>query len=78
MSVHPVLAEILRQLLDEPALAFDRETRLDALPGWDSLLQVNTMFSVEEAFGVTFVGEEFARLETIGDVEDALARKGAT
>jgi acyl carrier protein len=35
------------------------------------------MFALENEFGVEFPGDEFARLETIGDLKAALAAKGA-
>jgi acyl carrier protein len=37
---------------------------------------VNAMFGLEEEFGVQFVGDEFARLDSVGAVKDALRRKG--
>ena len=35
------------------------------------------MFALENEFGVEFPGDEFGRLETIGDLKAALAAKGA-
>jgi hypothetical protein len=36
------------------------------------------MFGIEQAFGVQFLGDEFARVATIGELEELLARKGAS
>jgi acyl carrier protein len=72
------LEEIFRTVLREEGLELDAETRAADLPGWDSLAHINAMFGIEQAFGVQFVGDEFARLQTIGELEALLARKGAS
>ena len=71
------LEDVFRQLLDAPDLRLTDATRFAELPGWDSLVHVNTMFSLEETFGVTFAGDEFSRLHTVGLLKDSLRAKGA-
>lgn len=71
------LDDVFRQLLDAPELELTDETRFAELPGWDSLVHVNTMFSLEETFGITFAGDEFARLHTVGLLKESLRAKGA-
>ena len=71
------LEEIFRSVLGDDAIELDAHTRPVALPGWDSLAHINTMFGVEQAFGVEFVGDEFARVQTIGELEELLVAKGA-
>lgn len=77
MTLHERLEEIFRAVLGDPTLRLEDETRPVELPGWDSLAHINTMFAVENAFDVEFPGDEFARLETIGDLKDAVAAKTA-
>jgi acyl carrier protein len=77
MSADARLAELLGQLLGEPTLELTDETRFVELPGWDSLVHVNAMFSLEEEFGVTFVGDEFGELHTVGLLKESLRSKGA-
>jgi acyl carrier protein len=72
------LEEIFRTVLRDDAIRLEPETRASDLPGWDSLAHVNTMFAIEQAFGVQFPGDEFARVATIGELEELLARKGAS
>ena len=36
------------------------------------------MFGVEQEFGVQFIGDEFARVQTVGELEDLLAARGAS
>ena len=76
MTLHERLEEIFQQTLDAHDLALTDETTATELPGWDSLAHINTMFSIEEAFGVEFHGDEFARLESIGQLKQALIRRG--
>ena len=77
MSQDERLAELFRQVLDEPGIELTEDTRFADLPGWDSLAHVNTMFTLEEAYGVTFVGDEFGQLHTVRLLKDSLRRKGA-
>jgi acyl carrier protein len=77
MSVDDRLQEIFRDVLNEPRLELTDETTAVDLPGWDSLAHINTLFAIEETFGIRFLTGEFARLESIGDLKQALADKGA-
>jgi len=77
MDSHARLEEIFRAVLGDGSIELADETRAADLPGWDSLAHINTMFAVENAFGVEFPGDEFARVETIGDLKATLAEKGA-
>jgi acyl carrier protein len=77
MDSHARLEEIFRSVLGDGSIALTDDTRAAELPGWDSLAHINAMFAVENEFGVEFPGDEFARLETIGDLKAALAEKGA-
>jgi acyl carrier protein len=71
------IQEIFRMVLRDDTIELGAETRAVDLPGWDSLAHINAMFGVEQEFGVQFVGDEFARVATIGELEELLARKGA-
>jgi acyl carrier protein len=71
------LEEIFRSVLGDDTIELDTDTRPVALPGWDSLAHINAMFGVEQAFGVEFLGDEFARVQTIGELEALLVGKGA-
>ena len=76
MTVDDRLNEIFRDVLNEPALELTDETTAATLPGWDSLAHINTLFAIEETFGVRFLTGEFARLESIGDLKRSLEAKG--
>lgn len=72
------LQEIFRSVLGDDSIQLDTDTRAADLPGWDSLAHINAMFGVEQAFGVQFLGDEFARVQTIGELEQLLSAKGAS
>jgi acyl carrier protein len=72
------IQRVFRDVLDDESLELSRDTAPAGLPGWDSLAHVNTLFSVEEEFGVQFSTSEFNRMATVGDLADALAMKGVT
>jgi acyl carrier protein len=71
------LEEIFRMVLSDDGIELEAATRAADLPGWDSLAHINAMFAIEQSFGVEFVGDEFARIATIGELEVVLAGKGA-
>jgi acyl carrier protein len=76
MTLDARVQTVFRQVLAAPDLELQDEMSGADLPGWDSLAHVNAMFGLEEEFGVQFVGDEFARLDSVGAVKDALRRKG--
>lgn len=71
------IQEIFRTVLRDDTIELAADTRAADLPGWDSLAHINAMFGVEQEFGVQFLGDEFARVATIGELEQLLAQKGA-
>ena len=66
MSVHERLEEIFQSVLGDDTIALDPETTAADIPGWDSLAHINLMFSIEQAFGVQFVNNQFAEFEYVG------------
>ncbi len=74
---HQRLESVFREVLDQPELELRDEMSGSDIPGWDSFAHINAMFSIEQEFGVQFVGDEFARLDSIGELKEVLARKRA-
>lgn len=77
MTLHERLEELFQNVLNDDALALRDEMTAADVPGWDSVAHVNLMFSIEQAFGVQFRGNEFAELKDIGELKTFLARQGA-
>jgi acyl carrier protein len=72
------IQEIFRTVLHDDSVELAAETRAADLPGWDSLAHINAMFAIEHEFAVQFLGDEFARVATIGELEELIAQKGAS
>jgi acyl carrier protein len=78
VTLNERLESIFRDVLDSPDLELRDEMNASDIPGWDSIAHINTMFSIEEEFGVRFAGDEFIRLDTIGQLKQVLSVKGAS
>ena len=65
------VADVLTDVMDVP-VAEDEDFRLDNLNPWDSLKQIEAILVLEEEFGVRLSVDEMARLDTLGELVDAL------
>lgn len=75
MEIHEQLVDVFRQVFDDETLILTDETTADDIEGWDSVAHINLMFSIEQAFGVQFNGNELAELDNIGELKQFLAGK---
>ena len=75
MEIHERLVDVFRQVFDDETLILTDETTADDIGGWDSVAHINLMFSIEQAFGVQFNGNELAELENIGELKQFLVSK---
>lgn len=69
------LASVFRMVLGDPTITLDDTTTADDIEGWDSLAHINLMFSIENEFGIKFVGNEFARFNDIGELRRSIEAK---
>ena len=65
MTVHEKLDRILRDVFGVDGEIDDAVTAAD-IEDWDSLAHVTLMFAIEQEFGIQFVGDEFATLDSVG------------
>jgi len=75
MDVHERLQEVFRAVFDDDSLVLTPETTAADVPGWDSFAHINLMFSIEEAFGLQFAGNQLASFKNVGELEQFLASK---
>jgi len=75
MDVHERLQEVFRTVFDDDSLVLTHETTAADVPGWDSFAHINLMFSIEQAFGVQFAGNQLASFKNVGELEQFLASK---
>ena len=76
-TIRERLEHIVRGLFNDDSIVLTPETTAADIPGWDSLANVNLMFTVEEEFDVRFADGEFGEFANIGELEEMLARKSA-
>jgi acyl carrier protein len=69
------LRTVFRLVLGDPTLELGDETSAEDIEGWDSLAHINLMFSVENEFGIQFLGNEFARFENVGELRRSIETK---
>lgn len=70
--------EVFRSVFDDDELSVSRETTAADVQGWDSLMHVRLMLSIEKAFRVRFLSSEVASLKSVGSLIDLLSSKGAS
>lgn len=75
MSVEHRLEQLVRELFNDDELVFGDELTASDVPGWDSLANVNLMFSVEEEFGIAFADSEFGEFSSIGELRRAIEQR---
>ncbi|MBM4074952.1 MAG: acyl carrier protein [Planctomycetes bacterium] len=74
-GMHEKLTEIFRNSFDRPTLEIKDNFGAKDIPGWDSLMQVNLIVSVEEEFDVRFTSKEIVSFECIGDMKRTIVSK---
>jgi acyl carrier protein len=76
MSLQKRLEEVFQEVFDDDALLLTDETTARDIPAWDSVTHINLMFSIEQAFGVHFSGNELAEFKNIGELKAFLMKNG--
>ena len=71
------LTEILRSVLDDPALTVTRDTVAEDVPGWDSMAHIALVVEAECRFGITFQAAEIEALQRVGDLVRLIEAKRA-
>jgi acyl carrier protein len=75
MELHERLEDVFRQVFDDENLKLTDEMTAQDIRGWDSVMHINLMFSIEQAFGIRFRGNELAELANIGELKRFLVAK---
>jgi len=70
--------EVFRSVFDDDELSVSRETTAADVQGWDSLMHLRLMLSIEKAFRVRFLSSEVASLKSVGSLIDLLSSQGAS
>ena len=70
------LAQVFRQVFDDEELEVSPTTTAADIEGWDSLMHVRLVLSVEKAFQMRFSSSEVAVLKRVGDLVGLIVLKG--
>ncbi len=66
--------ELFREVFDDDDLVITRETTAADVEGWDSLMHVTLLVTLEGEFGIRFKSSEIANLKNVGQLIDLTAR----
>jgi acyl carrier protein len=69
------VADIIRDVLDQPTLDIGRDTTADQVEGWDSLNHINIVVAAEQKFNIKFKTAEIETLRNFGELVDLIAQK---
>ncbi len=75
MDTMGTLAEVFRQVFDDPEITLKPETTADDVEGWDSLSHVNLIMAVENRFNIRFTHKEVVGFKNVGDLARCVESK---
>jgi acyl carrier protein len=71
-----MLHEVVARMLRVPAASISDETSPDTLPRWDSLIHLDLMTTIEDAYGIRFSTAEMLLAKSVGEIRRLLREKG--
>ena len=71
------LLVVFREVFQDEGLTIEAGTTAVDIDDWDSVMHVTLILSVEEHFGVRFSSSEVASLQSVGELNDLIAKKSA-
>jgi acyl carrier protein len=80
MSRDEILAAlrgVFREVFDDAAIEISPETTADDIEGWDSLMHIQLVTSVEAHFSVKFKLREIMKFNDVGDLCDSIEKHKA-
>jgi len=69
MDVGEKLEQMLRELLGDDSIVLTDETVAEQIPGWDSYVQINLMFRIEQELGVPLPGNKIFEFKNFGELK---------
>ena len=74
-EIHQKLTSVFRDVFDNPSLEISDATTAQDVPGWDSIMHVNLIVAVEQAFATTFTTKDVKALANVGDFIQLIAKR---
>ena len=69
------LNEIFREVFDNESIVVSDTTVTNDIKGWDSLMHINLLFAIENAFEIQFDMEEGLTLQNVGELANIIEKK---
>jgi acyl carrier protein len=69
------LAQIIRDVVNQPELAVSEQTSAAQVTGWDSFCQIHIAVAAEAHFGIKFRTAEFETFATVGAMACLIGEK---
>jgi len=69
------IAEIIRQVVEQPDLQICMQTMAENVEEWDSFNHINIVVAVEARFGVSFHTAEIEELQNVSDLVGLVWKK---
>ena len=74
-ELYEAVNEIFREVFDDDTITVNDATTAADIEEWDSLEQINLLFSMEQRFGIKFAVAEVEGLQNVGEMVDLIERK---
>lgn len=68
------LNEIFQDIFDDDSIRLKPEMTAQDIEGWDSLANINIIFSIEEEFGIKFEMGKISELRSIGEMVEYIEK----
>ena len=75
-EVYERLNAVFQDVFDDPDLQVNDETTAADVDGWDSLIHITLIDSVEEEFDVSFDMKTIVKLKNVGEMVDIILEMG--
>lgn len=69
------LTTVFREVFGDDSIEPGRETTAVDIAGWDSLTHIELIVAVEQHFGIRFKSLDLKKLDSVGDLVDAVKAK---